>query len=123
MKTRKDQKGLTLIEVLVALTIVSIALVAGMRSLAQGTEGAHALEARNLALQAVQNRLTQLYLERAFPPPGQTSVTCSQGSLVFTCEQQVKSTANVNFRSITVMARLADGPVLARMSGVLSPLP
>ena len=123
MSRLKDQRGLTLIEVLVALTIVSIALVAGMRSLAQGTAGTHALETRNLALQAVQNRLAQLYLERAFPPPGQTSVACSQGSLVFTCEQQVRSTANVNFRSVTVQARLSDGPVLAQMSGVLSPLP
>lgn len=118
-----NQRGLTLIEVLVALAIVSIALVAGMRSLAQGTTGMHALETRNLALQAIQNRLAQLYLERAFPPPGQTTVACSQGSLVFVCEQQIASTGNVSFRAVTIQARLADGPVLARMSGVLSPLP
>ncbi len=123
MSVHSDQRGLTLIEVLIALTIVSIALVAGMRSLAQGTTGMYALETRNLALQAVQNRVAQLYLERAFPPIGRTSVACSQGSLVFICEQQITSTANVNFRAVTVLARLHGGPVLAQMSGVLSPLP
>lgn len=121
---RADSRGFTLVEVLVALAIISVALVAGMRALSMGARGAQAMHERSLALQAVSNRLAELRLAQSFPVPGAGAELCPQGPLTFSCEQQVQTTVNANFRLVTVRARLTPrGPVLAELSGVLSRLP
>lgn len=116
-------RGFTLVEVLVALAIVSIALAAGMRALALSTQGAQALQARSLALQAVGNRLAELRLQGNLPPVGATSLPCAQGPLTFRCEQRVQNTVNAGFRLVTVRVVHEQGIVLAELSGLLSALP
>lgn len=117
------QTGFTLLEVLVALAIVSIALAASMRALGVSAGGAQAMQQRSLALQAVENRLAELRLLRTFPEPGRTTEPCGQGPLALVCEQEFQNTVNGNFRLVTVRARLAQGPVLAQLDGLLSLLP
>ena len=58
-------KGFTLVEVLVALAIVTVALAAGFRSVAQSADSATALKARTLALWVAQNRLSFAQLARS----------------------------------------------------------
>ncbi|MNC92357.1 putative type II secretion system protein I precursor [compost metagenome] len=53
------QAGFTLIEVLVALAIVSIALLAALRAAGQGTTHAGDLRARLLAGWVAENRLAE----------------------------------------------------------------
>lgn len=117
------QAGFTLLEVLIALAIVSIALAASMRALGVSAGGAQAMQQRSLALQAVENRLAELRLLRVFPAPGRTTEPCGQGPLALVCEQEFQITVNGNFRLVTVRARLAQGPVLAQLDGLLSFLP
>ncbi|NYT83139.1 type II secretion system minor pseudopilin GspI [Alcaligenaceae bacterium] len=117
------QDGFTLLEVLVALAIVAIALAATLRALGVSASGAHAMQQRSLALQAAENRLAELRLLRAFPAPGRTVEPCAQGPLALVCEQEFQRTVNGSFRMVTVRARLAQGPVLAELSGLLSSLP
>ncbi|HWK62903.1 MAG TPA: type II secretion system minor pseudopilin GspI [Eoetvoesiella sp.] len=123
MNPPQTQAGFTLLEVLIALAIVSIALAASIRALGVSAGGAHAMQQRSLALQAAENNLAELRLQRAFPVVGRTTVPCPQGPLALECEQQVQSTVNGNFRQVTVRARLEQGPVLAQLSGLLSLLP
>ena len=117
------QAGFTLLEVLIALAFVSIALAASMRALGVSASGAQAMQQRSLALQAAENRLAELRLLRTFPPPGRTTEPCRQGPLALVCEQESQNTMNGNFRLVTVRARLASGPVLAQLDGLLSSLP
>jgi len=123
MNTPHAQAGFTLLEVLIALAIVSIALAAVIRALGVGAGNALAIQQRSLALQAAENRLAELRLMRAFPAPGRKTEPCPQGPLALICEQQFQTTVNGNFRLATVRTRLADGPVLAEANGLLSLLP
>jgi general secretion pathway protein I len=117
------QAGFTLLEVLVALAIVSVALAACMRALGVSASSARSLQQRSLALQAAENRLAELRLSRAFPAPGRTTGPCRQGPLSLVCDEEVRDTMNGNFRLVTVRARLAQGLVLAELYGLLWPCP
>ncbi|HRL21198.1 MAG TPA: type II secretion system minor pseudopilin GspI [Alcaligenes sp.] len=118
-----NERGMTLVEVLIALAIVSVALTAGLRALSLSASGSLAMQQRSAALLAVDAVLAEMRLRRLFPEPGQTTVPCQQGALVLQCRQQVQSTANRHFRQVTVQAFLPDGPVLAELHATLASLP
>lgn len=123
MSAAQAQHGFTLLEVLVALAIVGIALAACMRALNVSATGALGMQHRSLALQAAENQLAELRLQRAFPQPGRRTEPCPQGPLALVCDHEYQNTINGNFRLVTVRARLAHGPVLAELNGLLSVLP
>ncbi len=77
--------GFTLVEVLVALVIASVALLACMRALAVSATGTRAMHEHSLALLAAQNRLAELRLLRAFPAAGRSTEPCPQGPLALLC--------------------------------------
>lgn len=120
---RASQKGFTLVEVLVALAIASVALIACMRALSVGAYGAQSMRERSLALLAAENRMAELRLLRAFPAAGRSTEACPQGPLALSCEQEFQNTVNGNFRQVTIRVRQPQGPVLAELNGLLSPLP
>lgn len=123
MKGRRGAAGFTLIEVLVALVIASVALMACMRALSLAATGAQAMHERSLALLAAENRLAELRLQRAFPQAGRSTDACPLGPFALSCEQIFQNTVNGNFRQVTIQVRLQQGPVLAELNGLLSPLP
>ena len=123
MSAAHTQSGFTLLEVLVALVIASVALIACMRALAIGASGAQAMHERSLALLAAENRLAELRLLRAFPAAGRSTENCPQGRLALSCEQVFQNTVNGNFRQVTIRVRMPQGPILAELNGLLSPLP
>lgn len=119
---RRRQRGFTLIEVLVALVIAGVALAACVRALGIGVTGTRNLQERMLALQAAENLLAELNLAQVFPQPGKTNSPCPQGPLQLTCEQDIQSSNNNNFRQITIRVRQGDGPALAQLNGILTSL-
>lgn len=123
MKSIPVQAGFTLIEVLVALAIVSVALAASMRALGISSNGAKTMQESSLALQVAGNHLAELRLLRTLPKLGRQTTACPQGRFAFVCEQQVQSTVNGNFRLVTVKVSLDNGHVLAELNGLMSPLP
>nr|WP_265588055.1 type II secretion system minor pseudopilin GspI [Alcaligenes faecalis] len=114
---------MSLIEVLIALAIVSVALTAGLRALGLSASGSQAMHERSLALLAVDGVVAEMRLRRLFPEPGETVVACRQGSLNLQCKQTVQATANRFFRQVTVQASLPKGPVLAELHATLASLP
>lgn len=123
MNAAHTQSGFTLVEVLVALVIASVALMACMRALGLAAQSAQAMQRHSLALLAAENRLTELRLLRAFPSAGRSTEACPQGRLALSCEQIFQNTVNSNFRQVTIRVRLPHSPVLAELTGLLSPLP
>jgi len=105
---RHAHAGFTLIEVLVALGIVAIALMAG----AQAT-GALTLNAQRqgdvlLARLCAENELARVRLSRQMPGVGDSRVPCEQGGRALEVAMRVRPTPNPSFRRVD--AQVFDGP-------------
>lgn len=110
-------RAFTLVEVLVALTLLAVALAAGMRALAQAADGAGTLKARTLALWVAQNRLAQLQLEPA--AAGSARGEAVQAGARFVWEVRAGATPNPAFRRLDITVAAADAPdyALAQLTG------
>ena len=99
---RRVEHGFTLVEVLVALTIVAIALMASLRAVGSLTTSASDLRARTLAQWSAENRLSQIRVQREYPAVGRRSFECGQGDLPLRCQEDVFATPNPNFRRVEI---------------------
>ena len=79
----KKARGFTLVEVLVALGIVAIALVAGLQASAALTANAQRQSDVLLAHICAENELIRLRLARQMPPVGESQQDCEQGGQLF----------------------------------------
>jgi general secretion pathway protein I len=112
------QRGFTLIEVLVALGIVAIALVAGLQATTALTNNAMRQSDVLLAHICAENVLVSVRLSRQMPGVGDSSVPCEQAGRTFNVNVAVLPTPNPSFRRVD--AQVMDGaiPVL-RLSTVV----
>lgn len=123
-----SQQGFALIEVLVGLAVLSIAMLAGLRAIANGADTQLAVSQRTMALWSADNTLINLRASRAWPELGTTTFSCPQATYVFVCQRKVLSTPNPAFRRVEVTvylsssssAEVASGPRLAWLTTVLS---
>jgi general secretion pathway protein I len=95
-------RGFTLIEVLVALAVVAVALLAAIRAAGSMAQTNAELRLRLLAQLAADNRIAELRAGGAFPAIGTRSTPCPQGAAQLECVEEVKSTPNPLFRRIEV---------------------
>jgi general secretion pathway protein I len=100
--SRRRARGFTLVEVLVALTIVAIALMASIRAVGSLTQSASDLRSRTLAQWSAENRLSQIRVQREYPAVGRRSFDCSQGDLPLRCQEDVFATPNQSFRRVEI---------------------
>ena len=112
------QRGFTLIEVLVALGIVAIALVAGLQATTALTNNALRQSDVLLAHICAENQLVKVRLSRQMPGVGESTVPCEQAGRAFNVIVAVLPTPNPSFRRVD--AQVMDGatPVL-RLSTVV----
>lgn len=95
-------RGFTLIEVLVALAIVAIALVAVSRSGAVSTSSAAEIKLRTLAGYVADNRLGELDARRVWPPVGVTEGVERQADIDFPWRMEVFATQHPLLRRVEV---------------------
>ena len=105
---RSRQRGFTLVEILVALAIVSIALVAGLQATIALTNNAMRQSDILLAHICAENELIRTRLSKQMPGVGETSVSCEQAGRVFNVTLGVLPTPNPGFRRVD--AQVFDGP-------------
>ncbi|SAL48653.1 general secretion pathway protein I [Caballeronia peredens] len=103
MRRVRQQRGFTMIEVLVALAIIAVALAASLRAVGSLATGEADLHRRLLAGWSADNELAQLRLSRTFPAIGSRTFDCSQGNLKLTCTQRVSQTPNPIFRRVEML--------------------
>lgn len=113
MKTRmKHSQGFTLIEVLVALGIVSIALLAGMRATNSLVNNAQRLSDVLLAQMCAENELIKVRLSKSMPNVGDSSFACEQAGRSLTGNLAVSSTPNPSFRRVDAQVMDGDATLL-----------
>ena len=110
--------GFTLIEVLVALAIVSIALLAALRAAAQGTTNVGELRGRLLAGWVAENRLAEHRARSDWLPLGIQRGKEREGGIEFAWREEVIATPNAAFRRIDVFvfAAPAEAHALAHFT-------
>jgi general secretion pathway protein I len=119
MRARRSARGFTLIEVLVALGIVAIALMAGTQATMALTRNAQRQSDVMLAQICAENELIKARLARQMPPVGDAGSLCTQAGQNFGVTVTITATLNPNFRRVDVQVRDAfDAPVL-RLSTVV----
>ena len=113
-----NNKGFTLIEVLVALAILSISLMAGLRAASSMTGNAERQWQVLLAQVCADNALHQLRLSPQFANVSEQSLDCPQAHFNFKVVLTVATTPNPSFRRVDAQVMDAQTPVL-RITTVL----
>lgn len=98
-------RGFTLIEVLVALGIVAITLVAGLKATVALTDNAQRQSDSLLAQVCAENELIRLRLSRQTPAIGRSDFDCDQAGRVFQGQLVVAPTPNPIFRRVDAQVR------------------
>ena len=111
--------GFTLIEVLVALAIVSVALLAALRAAGQGTGDVGELRARLLAGWVAENLLAEHRARGDWLPLGIQRGREREGGMEFDWREEVVATPNSAFRRVDVLVFAAsdESRSLARLTG------
>ncbi len=117
---RRDRRaGFTLIEVLVALAIVAIALLAALRAAGQGTNNVGELRSHLLAGWVAENLLAQHRALGEWLPLGIRRGTGRQAGIDFAWREEITELPNPAFRRVDVFvfAPADESRSLARLSG------
>jgi general secretion pathway protein I len=107
---RAKTHGFTLIEILIALTILAIALAAAMRGLALSTDAASETKTRTLATWVAQNRVALaqalVLTQGSLPPIANAQNTVEMAGLQFKVDETVTESPNKAFRKFVVKVSL-----------------
>lgn len=96
------QRGFTLVEILVALAVTAIALMAGMQASGALTRLSERQSDQLLAELCADNELAKVRLSNQLPSVGRSDQTCTQAGTAYRVAVEVLSTPNPNFRRVDV---------------------
>ena len=108
-RSSRRSAAFTLLEVLVALAVVSLGLLAALRASGQLQNDAERYGDSVLAEQCAQNYLVEQRLRQNFAPVGVQTSRCEQAGRSFTVRADVVGTPNPNFRRIDLSVLTASG--------------
>jgi len=113
--------GFTLIEVLVALAIVSIALMAALRAAGQDTTNVGELRSRVLADWVAQNLMAEHRAREDWLPLGIRRGAAREAGTEFAWREEVVATPNPAFRRLDVFVFAGPGEsrLLAHFTGFI----
>lgn len=123
MKTPQGDPGFTLIEVLVAVTVLALAMLAIIRAGSQYTGNQAYLQDRTLATWVARNQLTIFQLEKDWPATGTRSDEVEMAGRRWRWEAKISPTPDTEVRRVDIRvwhARDSDeaAPV-ARLAGFI----
>lgn len=115
------KNGFTLLEILVALTILAVALAAAMRVAGSSTNIVTEQKQRTLALWVAQNRLAELRARGDWPDMGSREGEAEQAGIKMRWQETVSGTPRGDFRRIEVRVFGAERKdyALAELAGFL----
>jgi general secretion pathway protein I len=115
------RKGFTLVEVLVALAIISIALLAALRVAGGGTNSVGELRSRLLGSWVAENILAEQRARGDWPTTGILTGQQRQGGIDFLWRQEIISTPNTAFRRVDTRVYVLpdETHAVAKLTGFL----
>ena len=117
--------GFTLLEVLVALAVLSLAMLVLVQSAGQAAANSDALRERTLAHWVALDRLTEVRVIEGWPEIGRSSGRVEQGQQQWYWQLEVSATTDIDLRRLDIAVYLErrDGePVVRRVGFVARPL-
>jgi len=109
--TPRGVRGFTLIEVLVALSIVAIALMAGSQAVSALMRHSQRQTNMVLAQLCAENALVSIRLSKQMPDIGDSTVACEQANRSLSVSLTVRPTPNPNFRRVDALVQEGDQPI------------
>lgn len=102
------QRGLTLLEVMVALLIFALTGTAVMKAASEHIRGLGELEAITFATWVANNRLTQMQIDRQWPPKNKQKGSVEMAGQTWYWQQEVQKTTDSDLRQIEVFVGLDE---------------
>lgn len=122
-----QQRGFTLIEALVAMTIIAVALIACLKAAGNLNIQQDDMIKRQYAQWSAKNTANFIRVSGVFPSAQAVQHICPQGNFRFVCRVDITNTPNPNFRRVEIQVRDAfegdKGNQLARLVIFLSSAP
>ena len=103
-----DQNGFTLIEVLVAMVILSISLMAAIKVVSEVTRSASYLQDKTIAQWVAVNKLTEMRLAKEVPKAGHYDGEDEMAGRTWHWDIEVKTTFDPRLRLVNVGVKPAS---------------
>ena len=119
-RAERPAAGFTLLEVLVALAVVAVALLAAIGTATQSTVSAEVLRTRLFATWEAENRLAELRARRAWPDLGVSEGIAEQAGVRLRWRETIDALPDSAFRRVEIAVRVDGGRGgEVRLAGVL----
>ncbi|HEX4918997.1 MAG TPA: type II secretion system minor pseudopilin GspI [Limnobacter sp.] len=127
MMTRRQHQGFTLIEALVAMTIIAVALIACLKAAGNLNLQQDEMIKRQYAQWSADNVANFIRVSGVYPSAQNAVQQCPQANFQLTCQVIITNTPNPNFRRVEIVVKDAfageAGNELARLVVFLSSAP
>lgn len=120
LESPRHARGMTLIEVLVALAIVAITLSAGIKAAGGLTLNAQRMSDLTMGQWCAENQLMSLRLTKTYPPIGDSDFSCVQLGRTFPGHMVVRQSPNINIRVVTVKMTDEEKQPIVQFATVIS---
>jgi general secretion pathway protein I len=120
---RRPDSGFTLLEVLVALVIVSLGMIAVFSQLNQMLNTTSRLRDKTLAHWIAVDQITELQANRAYPSVGEKSDEVDMANATWSYTVKTSQIGDLDMRRVNVTVSFPDTPqdILAEVSGFIAP--
>ncbi|MFT5692044.1 MAG: general secretion pathway protein I [Oceanicoccus sp.] len=95
-------QGFTLLEVLIALTILAISSLAVLRQTGQSLSQLQQLEEKNIAIYIVESRIAEFSISQIWPETGRSSKVVTVAGRQWNVNSEISSTSDPWLRKIDV---------------------
>ncbi len=114
--------GFTLLEVLAALAVAAVGILAVSRTLSSSIAVADGVEARTVAYWVAGNEMAELRISRLWPSPGETRRPVTMGGRRWTALRRIVETPDPDvYRvEVSVVSGDGDGAALATVNGYVA---